>query len=55
MTNCPKCLLYLFKDGTRGYLILRTACASVGIEHNKSTDQMLDEYIAYYHERGHHE
>lgn len=29
------------------------ACASVGIEHGKSTRQMLREYLQGYHDRGH--
>lgn len=29
------------------------ACASVGIEHGKSTDQMLLEWLTDYHRRGH--
>jgi hypothetical protein len=54
-TDCAKCLKYMFKDGVNGYWILRMSCASVGIEYNKSTDQMLNEYMAGYHKRGHRE
>lgn len=33
--------------------MLAGACASVGIEHGKSTAQMVRLYLAGYHERGH--
>lgn len=32
---------------------LAAACASVGIEYGKSTAQMLTEYFAGFHQRGH--
>jgi hypothetical protein len=44
--DCPKCMAH-FDYGLVG------ACASVGIEHGKSTRQMLLEYLAAYHTRGH--
>ena len=53
MTDCGDCLAYIFKDGTQGYILLWEACASVGIERGKSTDQTFAEYVQAYHERGH--
>ena len=29
------------------------ACASVGLEHGKSTHEMMKEYLAVFHETGH--
>lgn len=52
-TTCGKCLEYLMP--VQRYWTLREACASVGIEHNKSTDQMMFEYIRAFHDRGHQE
>jgi hypothetical protein len=34
---------------------LTEACASVGIEYGKSTGQMMHDYLAGYHDRGHRE
>jgi len=51
--DCPDCIAYLFRDGVWGYMRLRGACASVGIEHDKDTDQMMREYIQAHHDGGH--
>lgn len=48
IVDCPACRAFLFE--TPG---LTEACASVGIEHGKSTQRMLLEYLAAYHRRGH--
>lgn len=45
---CPECATYL---DAHPHLV--GACASVGIEHGKSTRQMLREYLATFHDRGH--
>lgn len=47
--GCPDCLEH-YVD--RPHLV--EACASVGIEHGKSTAEMLAGYFRDYHERGHH-
>lgn len=46
--DCGKCVDHYF-----GQPFLVEAAASVGIEHGKSTEQMLHEYFAAYHKRGH--
>lgn len=48
VTDCADCLAHWDVN-------LTAACASVGIEHGKSTYQMIREYLAGYHERGHQE
>lgn len=45
--DCGTCQLKL------GDPSIRATCASVGIEHNKDTDQMLYEYLNTYHANGH--
>jgi hypothetical protein len=47
-SNCDTCMRYWASQPYLG-----AACASVGIEHGKSTFQMVREYLAAYHERGH--
>jgi hypothetical protein len=44
--GCNDCLAYWTPE-------LTNACASAGIEHGKSTYQMIREYLAAHHERGH--
>ena len=44
---CDQCTNYV----TANWYALRGACASVGIEHGRSTDAMLVDYVARYHER----
>lgn len=46
--DCDDCAEYW---QTHPYLT--AACASVGIEHGKDTTQMLREYFAGFHQRGH--
>jgi hypothetical protein len=46
--ECGDCMEHRF--ATPG---LAEACASVGIEHGKTTDQMLYEYLSGYHHRSH--
>lgn len=50
INDCPLCSIYLAEQP---HLI--AACASVGIEHGKSTDEMLVNYMALYHQKGHRE
>ena len=54
-SECPDCFDYLFKDGISGYYIMQGAFASVGIEHDRNTDEMMCLFMAAYHNRGHHE
>lgn len=49
-TKCGKCLEYYFSNP---YLV--EACASVGIEKGKTTEEMLVEYLAQYHNDRHKE
>jgi hypothetical protein len=44
--DCMKCMDALTP-------MLMEACASVGIEHNRSTDDMARQYLAEYHARNH--
>ena len=44
---CPDCAAYA------GTAHMVAACASVGIEHGKTTGQMLTEIVESYHRRGH--
>lgn len=46
---CAKCLEYMNRPG------MVEACASVGIEHGKSTGQMLFEVTNHFHANGHME
>ena len=46
--DCPKCMEYWDRQPC-----LAAACASVGIEHGKSMEQMLFEFFESFHERGH--
>ena len=46
--NCGDCMAHWDANPH-----LTAACASVGIEHGKSTAQMLREYFAGFHQRGH--
>lgn len=48
--ECGDCMMRVF--ATQG---LTEACTSVGIEYGKSTGQMLHDYLAGYHDRGHRE
>jgi hypothetical protein len=48
--ECGDCMMHVFR--TPG---LTEACASVGIEYGKSTGQMMHDYLAGYHDRGHRE
>ena len=48
--DCVECERILREGGHA----LRGACASVGIERGKSTDQMVREYLAERHEREGH-
>jgi hypothetical protein len=50
VTDCPDCLAYWNRQPS-----LTAACASVGIEHGKSTPQMIREYLGSYHQRHHHD
>lgn len=45
---CPGCMQHYLDQP-----MLFGAAASVGIEHGKSTGQMLREYFAAFHARGH--
>ena len=47
---CPDCLSYA---ASQPHLI--GACASVGIEHGRSTQEMVVSFLAGYHDRGHSE
>lgn len=49
-SECPDCMTYL---GQHPMLI--EACASVGIEHGRSTQAMLRSYMLAFHRRGHQE
>ncbi len=46
--SCPPCMEYYYDHPH-----LVGACASVGIEHGKSTSQMLHTVLGVYHRRGH--
>lgn len=48
LPRCGKCLQHFFEHPT-----MIEACASVGIEHGKSTGQMLKEWYAIFHKRKH--
>ena len=48
LIDCPECVAW---GASQPHLI--GACASVGIEHGKSTQRMLFEITAAYHFRGH--
>lgn len=50
ITDCGPCMAYYYAPENTH---LPEACASVGIEHGKSTDQMLFEFLGAYHFRGH--
>lgn len=50
ITGCPDCLQHYYATP-----LLAEACASVGIEHGKSSAEMLSQYLAAFHERGHKE
>jgi len=45
--NCPQC------EHKRTDPLLIGACASVGIEHDTDTAEMVDQYLTDYHERNH--
>lgn len=45
--DCDKCIDYMQSDG------LVHACASVGIEHGKSTGEMLRISVEAFHAKGH--
>lgn len=45
--DCDVCMRLLSNP------MIRSACASVGISKNISTDQMLFEYLNVYHKKGH--
>ncbi|HEX9991372.1 MAG TPA: hypothetical protein VGB14_00450 [Acidimicrobiales bacterium] len=45
--DCDACLARLREPG------LRASCASVGIEHGKSTVDVLADYLDLFHRRGH--
>lgn len=47
--DCGECAAHLCDR----YWLLREACASVGIEYGKSTEQVMDECMAAFHARGH--
>lgn len=47
-TTCPTCLAHLFKSA-QSYELLRGACASVGIERGRSTEDVLAAYVAEFH------
>ena len=47
--DCSRCLEHLSEDG---WAILE-ACASVGIEHGKSTTEMAERYFETFHAKGH--
>lgn len=49
MTGCPACQIYADRLGWA----LVGACASVGIEHGKTTAEMAVEFLRGYHDRGH--
>lgn len=46
--DCPQCRAYLSSQVNLG-----GACASVGIEHAMSTQEMMVFYMSRYHLRGH--
>jgi hypothetical protein len=48
--HCPVCRHRAFTDFT-----LRSACASVGIEHNMGTNEMVLAYLRVWHEIKHDE
>lgn len=48
--KCGKCLQYAYSQP-----FLLEACASVGIEHGKSSGQMIVDYLDYYHKSRHRE
>lgn len=48
--DCAPCMAHYYDPVN---VHLAGACASVGIEHGKSTQQMLFEYLAAFHVRGH--
>jgi hypothetical protein len=48
LADCPDCLDWL---GRNPHIV--GACASVGIEHGKSTSRVVFEYTAAYHFRQH--
>lgn len=48
--ECARCLMH-FYDWRNS--ILMEACASVGISRNRSTEQVLNSYMAAYHRGGH--
>ncbi len=50
MDVCPECLSYASAGGVG---LLRSAAASVGLEHGISTEQALNEMFAQYHANGH--
>lgn len=50
LLDCEECARFLDE---KPHLI--GAAASVGIEQNKSTEQMLLDYLRAYHKRGHEE
>ena len=47
MPVCDECVKYMMQPG------LIEACASVGIEHNKSTSEMLRDVVNSYHDSKH--
>jgi hypothetical protein len=49
-STCARCLDHYFDTP-----FLAEACASVGIEHGRTTGDMLTRYLAQYHQRGHKE
>lgn len=48
--ECADCMMHI---GRQPFLV--EACASVGIEHGKSTEAMLWDYLVNFHERKHQE
>lgn len=52
--DCPECAGH-FLASTAGFWMLREACASVGMEHGISTDEMMHVVVSEYHDRDHKE
>jgi hypothetical protein len=50
--DCPDCMKHYYSPECE---FLPMAAASVGIEHGKSTQRMLLEYLASYHRNDHSE
>jgi hypothetical protein len=45
--DCPDCLE--LAGGTWGLVLIHGACASVGIERDRDTDDLMADYLEYLH------